>query len=239
VNGVAGNVGSAVAGSNGGSFNVAADGSYTFVPGSDFDDLAVGETRTTTITYTITDGEGGTDTATVTVTVTGTNDAPTSTALADLVNDDADAVSVDVSGSFSDTDASDVLTFSATGLPAGLSISNTGVISGTIDNSASASGPYSVTVTATDASGATTQQTFTWTVSNPAPDAVNDILGVTENASGSGDVIANDSDADDDTLTVSAVDGVAGNVGSAVAGSNGDSRPSSATASIRSSCSSR
>jgi hypothetical protein len=120
--------------------------------------------------------------------VTGTNDAPTSTALGNLSNDDADTVSVDVSGNFSDPDASDTLTFSATGLPAGLSISNTGVISGTIDNSASLSGPYSVTVTATDPSGATTQQTFTWTVTNPAPDAVNDVLGVSENASGAGDV---------------------------------------------------
>ncbi|MBK9081557.1 MAG: putative Ig domain-containing protein [Rhizobiales bacterium] len=172
VNGVAGNVGSAVAGGNGGSFTIGADGTLSFDPGADFNDLAVGETRTTSVTYTISDGEGGTSTATATVTVTGVNDAPTSTALANQTGADASSVNLDVSGAFSDPDATDALAFSASGLPAGLSIDPvTGVISGTIDHSASASGPYSVTVTATDPSGATTSQTFTWTVTNPAPAA--------------------------------------------------------------------
>ncbi|MCB1521352.1 MAG: tandem-95 repeat protein, partial [Hyphomicrobiaceae bacterium] len=222
VNGVAGNVGAAVAGSNGGTFTVAANGSYSFDPSGDFDDLAVGATRTTTITYTITDNQGGTDTATVTVTVTGTNDAPVSTPLGNITNNDADVVSVDVSGSFSDPDATDVLTFSATGLPPGLTIDPaSGVISGTIAPNASVTGPYTVIVTATDPSGATTSETYTWTVNNPAPDAVDDVLGVLENATGAGDVLGNDSDPDGDTLVVSAVNGVAGNVGNAVAGSNG------------------
>ncbi|MCK9175846.1 MAG: Ig-like domain-containing protein, partial [Desulforhopalus sp.] len=76
VNGAAGDVGTGVTGSNGGTFNIATDGSYTFDPGSAFDDLAAGETRTTTIDYTNLDSNGGSDTATLTVTVTGTNDAP-------------------------------------------------------------------------------------------------------------------------------------------------------------------
>ena len=43
------------------------------------------------------------------------------------------------------------LTYSATGLPPGLSIdSSTGLISGTIANNASVTTPYNVTVTATD-----------------------------------------------------------------------------------------
>ena len=60
VNGVAGNVGIATTGSNGGSFTIGSNGLYTFDPGTAFDDLAVGETRTTTVSYTISDGEGGT-----------------------------------------------------------------------------------------------------------------------------------------------------------------------------------
>ncbi|MCB1518996.1 MAG: DUF4347 domain-containing protein, partial [Hyphomicrobiaceae bacterium] len=176
------------------------------------------------ITVNVTNATFGTtsNTAVSTIHVTAVNDAPVSTPLGNLTNDDADVVSVDVSGSFSDPDATDVLTFSATGLPPGLTIDPaSGVISGTIAPNASVTGPYTVIVTATDPSGATTSETYTWTVNNPAPDAVDDVLGVTENALGAGDVIANDSDPDGDVLVVSAVNGVAGNVGNAVAGSNG------------------
>jgi VCBS repeat-containing protein len=66
-----------VAGTNGGLFTVATNGTVTFDANGDFENLAVGETATTSYTYTLTDGEGGTDTATVTVEVTGANDAPT------------------------------------------------------------------------------------------------------------------------------------------------------------------
>ncbi|MGQ4478208.1 putative Ig domain-containing protein [Streptomyces sp. SAS_276] len=58
--------------------------------------------------------------------------------------------------------ASATLTYSATGLPTGLSInSSTGLISGT----ASTAGTYAVTVTATDSTGASGSASFTWTVS--------------------------------------------------------------------------
>jgi subtilase family serine protease len=54
------------------------------------------------------------------------------------------------------------LTYSASGLPTGLSISSsTGLISGT----ASTAGTYAVTVTATDSTGASGSASFTWTVS--------------------------------------------------------------------------
>ena len=58
VNGSAANIGANLAGTNGGTFNIAADGSMNFDPGSDFDYLAMGETVVTTVTYTITDGLG-------------------------------------------------------------------------------------------------------------------------------------------------------------------------------------
>jgi len=73
-----------------------------------------------------------------------------------------------------DTDTSQVLTYSATGLPTGLSINaTTGVISGTPTTTTGS--PFSVTVTVTDTSGASGSATFTWTihnvvtVSNPGP----------------------------------------------------------------------
>ncbi|MFI9251418.1 putative Ig domain-containing protein [Streptomyces sp. NPDC053069] len=55
------------------------------------------------------------------------------------------------------------LTYSATGLPTGLSVnSSTGLISGT----ASTAGTYQVTVTAKDSTGASGSTSFTWTVSS-------------------------------------------------------------------------
>src|SRR5690606_32722871 len=76
VNGQPGNVGAAIAGSNGGTFTLNADGSYSFNPGSAFNNLAANQTATSSISYTVSDGEGGTSTATLTVTITGTNDTP-------------------------------------------------------------------------------------------------------------------------------------------------------------------
>lgn len=52
------------------------------------------------------------------------------------------------------------LTFTATGLPAGLSIGASGVISGT----ATATGTSTVSVTASDGHGASDTATFVWTV---------------------------------------------------------------------------
>ncbi|QEK93958.1 retention module-containing protein [Achromobacter insolitus] len=219
-----------VNGSNGGTFTVLPDGSYVFTPGNEYGHLAVGETATSTISYTITDPSGATSTATVVVTITGTNDGPVSTAISDTAGVDAQTgVSYDVSTHFSDPDTSDKLTFTATGLPPGLTIDpNTGIITGTIDHSASQggnNGVYTVTVTATDPSGATTSQEFNWDVTNPAPTAADD-NGTTDedttlNVDAQNGVLANDVDPDGDKLTVSEVNGASGNVGTATAGSNG------------------
>ncbi|MEJ6078825.1 BspA family leucine-rich repeat surface protein [Vibrio sp. 1-Bac 57] len=53
------------------------DGSYTFNPNADFDDLAVNTSRDVAFTYTATDNENGiSETKTITITVTGSNDLP-------------------------------------------------------------------------------------------------------------------------------------------------------------------
>ncbi len=214
VNGAALGVGAGVTGSNGGTFTIAADGTTDFAPGAAFEDLAVGETRTTSVTYTLSDGNGGADTATVTVTVTGVNDLPVSTPVGAQSGIDGQAVTLDVSGSFTDPDG-DTLTFSATGLPPGLTINPaTGIIGGTVASNASLAGPYSVTIVANDGNGGTTSQTFVWTVTNPAPVAQDDGIATSENAVATGNVLASngngpDSDPDGDALTVVAVNGTA------------------------------
>ncbi|WP_374204089.1 cellulose binding domain-containing protein [Streptomyces sp. HPF1205] len=60
----------------------------------------------------------------------------------------------------SDSAAGQTLTYTASGLPAGLSISSSGQITGT----PTTAGTYAVTVTATDSTGASGTAAFTWTV---------------------------------------------------------------------------
>ncbi|WP_425598871.1 VCBS domain-containing protein [Brucella intermedia] len=116
-----------------------------------------------------------------------------------------------MSGFFKDVDG-DTLTYSATGLPKGLTLDpNTGIISGTIDPSASqdgVNGAHSVTITASDGSS-TAEQTFTWTVSNPPPIANDDAVSTDEDTPVSGNVLLDspagdvaDSDPDGDELVV-------------------------------------
>ncbi|WP_370068331.1 putative Ig domain-containing protein [Streptacidiphilus sp. MAP5-3] len=69
------------------------------------------------------------------------------------------AASLQISGSDSGGAS---LSYSATGLPAGLSISSSGLISGT----PTTAGTFNVTVTATDSTGASGTTSFSWTVSS-------------------------------------------------------------------------
>ncbi|MEY9871441.1 hypothetical protein ABH931_000914 [Streptacidiphilus sp. MAP12-33] len=71
------------------------------------------------------------------------------------------AASLQISGTDS---AGGSLTYSATGLPAGLSLSSSGLISGT----PTTAGSSTVTVTATDGTGVSGSTSFTWTVTSSA-----------------------------------------------------------------------
>jgi len=113
---------------------------------------------------------------------------------------DNEAVSVDASVVFNDTEG-DTLSFNATGLPPGLMInSTTGEISGMLDTSASAGGPYAVVVTADDGADTVTD-TFTWAVDNPATEAADDVFNTDEDTPVFDSVAPNDSDPDTDSVT--------------------------------------
>ncbi|MDO6440732.1 immunoglobulin-like domain-containing protein [Marinobacter sp. 2_MG-2023] len=166
---------------------------------------------------TVTDPAGNTSSATDSKLVD--NLAPDiNTPIADQSDLDADVINLDVSGNFNDiVDGSDIR-YSANGLPDGLTIDpDTGIISGTIDKSASqfgGNGEHTVTISVTDQSGNSADTEFAWSVSNPLPDAVDDAItaveGITLTVDSANGVLANDSDPDGDNplgVTEFAVDG--------------------------------
>lgn len=181
-------------------------------------------------------GSGGplSGTAVRTIDILAVNDNPINVGPnpPNLSNLDGDGVTVafDPGQYFADPD-NDTLTYTATGLPPGLTLRGDGTIAGTIDHSASqggVNGDYTVTVTATDPDGLTTSRTFTWYVANPAPTAQPDTGStdeVTRISAGAGSLLGNDSDPDHDTLTVVGVgtgsNTPTGAVDVAIAGSTG------------------
>ena len=198
VGGDTASVGSATDGSDGGSFTIEADGSWSFDPGADFDNLKPGATRTTEVTYTVSDNNGGTDTATLTVTVTGEDDAPTLTGATGAVTEDTDVVSGNlvasgtVSATGGDAGEDQFMTATATapvdGAYGSLTITADGTWTWTADNSHAdiqglgAGETLTDTLTVTSADGVTTTTvTITITGVNDAPVAVDDAGAATEN----------------------------------------------------------
>ncbi|NUS17982.1 MAG: PHB depolymerase family esterase [Streptomyces sp.] len=101
------------------------------------------------------DGSGSTGGNTVTVTNPGDQTATSGTPINSLQVKATDSAT------------GQTLTYSATGLPPGLSISASGLISGT----PSSGGTFTTVVSATDTTGATGSTRFTWTVSGTATGA--------------------------------------------------------------------
>jgi hypothetical protein len=153
-----------------------------------------------TVTVAITSGSiSGTTTFTWTV-----NPVVSVTVIAEQTS--AEGASISIQASATDANSS-TLTYSATGLPAGLSINaGTGLISGIISTGDASAGPdYSVTVTASDGTYSTSV-TFNWHVTNPhntAPTLTNP-GDQSDQVGDNVDFFLTASDADGDPLTFDA-----------------------------------
>ena len=127
--------------------------------------LTFASAGTYTVTATVSDGSL-TNSKTFTWTVSNVNRAPTLTQPANQTSAENAAISLPLVASDPDGTA---LTYSATGLPAALSVNpTTGVIAGTLTSTSA--GPYTVTATASDGS-LVNNKTFTWTVTDVAVQA--------------------------------------------------------------------
>ncbi len=190
-------VASVTQGTNG-AVAINANGTVSYTPVANFK-------GTDSFTYTIADGNGGGSTATVTVTVASVNDAP-------VANDDtataAEDGSVDIDVVANDTDAdNDTLTVTSVtqGNGGAVSINANGTVKYT--PSANFNGGDTFTYTISDGNGGSAIATVTLTVNadNDAPTANDDSAAVAEDGSVSITVLANDSDPENDTLSVTAV----------------------------------
>jgi hypothetical protein len=118
-------------------------------------------TYTVTVTAKDTTGASGSASFTWTISSGGTGNTVTVTNPGSQTGTVGTAASLQIKAS--DSASGQTLTYSATGLPAGLSISSTtGLISGTPTTATT----YTVTVTAKDTTGASGSASFTWTISS-------------------------------------------------------------------------
>ena len=198
-------------------------------PSDDFIDYTSAATfkGSDTFTYTISDGNGGTDTATVTVTV---NNAPP------VANDDAVSTNTDTAVAVNvlanDTDANgDTLTITAVTSPTANGgtavLNNNGTPADPTDDfidytpPAGFAGSDTFTYTIDDGDGGTDSATVTVTVNNAAPVANDDAVSTNTDTAVAVNVLANDTDANGDTLTITAVTSPTANGGTAVLNNNG------------------
>ncbi|EPO6951216.1 tandem-95 repeat protein, partial [Vibrio harveyi] len=171
------------------------DGKLVFTPAENFNGDA-------TISYTISDGQL-TDDATVAVTVNPVNDAPV--AVDDTVTTDEDtAVTIDVLANDSDPE-NDTLTITAASVPA--EQGTVAIVDGKLVFTPAENFNGDATISYTISDGQLTDDaTVAVTVNlvNDAPVAVNDAVSTDEDTAVTIDVLANDSDPENDTLTITA-----------------------------------
>jgi Bacterial Ig domain len=150
-------------------------------------------------------GPSSTAVATVTVTVTPINDAPDAVNDSATTNEDA-AVTVSVLGNDTDPENNTLTVTAATQGTKGTVTINGGATV-TYTPNANANGSDSFTYTISDGNGGTDTTTVSITITavNDAPDAVNDSATTNEDAAVTVSVLGNDTDPENNALTITAV----------------------------------
>lgn len=190
------------------------DGTITYTPDADFFGVD-------SFSYTVTDGNGGSDTATVTIDVLEVNTPP-------VANDDVASVdedsSVVIAVLSNDTDGnSDTLFVTGIGAAANGDVVDNGDGTVTYTPDTDFNGTDSFAYTVSDGRGGSDTATVTISVNpvNDGPTAVDDSASTAEDSTATVAVLANDSDSDGGTLSVTEVNGVAAQVGAPVTLSSG------------------
>ena len=194
-----------------------------FNPGTDFDHLAQGASQTITVFYTMEDEWHSQSSSSVSITVTGTNDAPVANHDADMGHEN-ETITLFVLANDTDVDDGRVLTLTNASVAPGqgtVSIVNNNIVfnpGSDFDHLAQGAGQLVVVnYTIQDQFGATSS-TFDNVIvlgTNDAPVARADTASTTENSATTVDVLANDTDADDNyvlTLTAASVGAGQGSV---------------------------
>ncbi|MDP3868843.1 calcium-binding protein [Phenylobacterium sp.] len=189
-----------------GSATANADGTVSYDPGANFQALKAGETATDTFSYTMKDTAGLTSTTTVTMTVTGVNDGVVAVADSGAATEDGAAVTLNVLANDTDADAGDTKTLvsvdtagtigSATANADGAVIYATGSAFQSLSAGATTTDTFSYTVRDSAGGESTTSVTMTVTGVNDGPVALADAGSVSEDQSLTLDVLANDTDVD-------------------------------------------
>ena len=196
------------------------DGTFSFSPGADFQDLAQGESRSVTFTYTATDAHGAvSEPSTVTVRVAGANDAPVAT-VDFIVGAEDTSVTIDVLANDTDVDGETLAVTHVNGvniavdvtvsLGGGASVRLNADGTLTYTPGANANGLQSFSYTVSDGVGGATTATVEvdLTPTNDAPVSQPDTASTDEDTAlvlTAESLTANDVDLDGDTLEISSV----------------------------------
>ncbi|MBL1146194.1 MAG: tandem-95 repeat protein [Proteobacteria bacterium] len=181
----------------GGTVDILSNGDFTYTPAANFNGAD-------SFSYTLDDGNGGTAVGNVSLTVNPINDAPVANDDT-LVTDEDTAAVVNVLTNDSDVD-NDTLAISAVTNGANGTVTHDGTLV-TYTPNANFFGTDSFTYTVSDGNGGFDTATVNVTVNpvNDNPVAANDTLVTDEDTAAVVNVLTNDSDTENDALSISAV----------------------------------